>query len=104
MLRVSRRGLDSTRRHGHPELALTAETKLMPGVAVETEIPLWPTAMRWHAGEQLRLRISSKCLLPPLLPGLSDPDEQPGDRHIVHSGPRLPSRLRSEEHTSELSH
>src|SRR3546814_7325131 len=50
MLRVSRRGLDSTRRHGHPELALTAETKLMPGVAVETEIPLWPTAMRWHAG------------------------------------------------------
>jgi uncharacterized protein len=49
--------------------------------------------MRWHAGEQLRLRISGRTLLPILLPGLPEDPLQPGDRHGVHTGGHYPARL-----------
>jgi predicted acyl esterase len=93
VLRVSRRGLDENNQADRPELSLREERRLSPGEVVEVVIPLWPTAMRWHAGEQLRLRISGRSLLPAVLPGLPEDPLQPGDRHVLHTGGRYPSRL-----------
>jgi len=49
--------------------------------------------MRWHTGEQLRLRISGRILLPVLWPTLPEDPLQPGDRHELHTGGRYPARL-----------
>jgi len=49
--------------------------------------------MRWHAGEQLRLRISSTPLTPPALPGLPEPAAQQGKKHLIHTGKNNPLRL-----------
>ncbi|MEV7085559.1 CocE/NonD family hydrolase [Streptomyces sp. NPDC093085] len=94
VLRVSRRGLAPDSPVERPELDLRQERKITPGDIVEVDIPLWPVAMRWHAGEQLRLRLSGRSLLPALLPNLTADPVQPGVRHTVHTGGRHPSRLR----------
>jgi hypothetical protein len=93
MLRASRRGLDAGAPKDFPELALTTEEKLEPGHETELAIPLWPTAMRWHAGEQLRLRISAKSPRAAILPGVADAEYQPGERHNFHTGGRFPARI-----------
>jgi uncharacterized protein len=93
VLRLSRRGLDETSPADRPELSLRTERRLSPGEIVEAVVPLWPTAMRWHAGEQLRLRVSGRSLLPILLPGLPEDPRQPGDRHLLHTGGRYAARL-----------
>jgi uncharacterized protein len=92
-LRLSRRGLDPASPADRPTLGLREERRLSPGEVVEAAIPLWPTAMRWHTGEQLRLRISGRLLLPSILPGLVEEPPQPGDRHILKTGRGYPSRL-----------
>lgn len=92
VLRVSRRGIESV-DSTEALLGLRTESRLAPGELVEAEIPLWPTAMRWHAGEQLRLRISGRNLLPTILPGLPEDPLQQGTRHRFHTGPDHPSRL-----------
>jgi uncharacterized protein len=92
-LRLSRRGLDPDGHPGRPTLSLRAARPLSGGEVAEAAIPLWPTAMRWHAGEQLRLRISGRVLLSPILPGLEEEPLQPGDRHILHTGGQYPARL-----------
>jgi predicted acyl esterase len=93
VLRLSRRGLDENTPASQPELSLRTERRLSPGEIAEAVIPLWPSAMRWHVGEQLRLRISGRSLLPVLLPGLPEDPLQPGDRHVLHTGGRYPARL-----------
>lgn len=93
VLRLSRRGLKPDAPTDLPELDLREEHPLAPGEVVEAVVPLTPTAMRWHTGEQLRLRISGRSLLPILLPGLPDDPVQPGDRHTLHTGGRYPARL-----------
>ena len=93
VLRLSRRGLDPNSPADRPWLGLRDEHRLAPGEIVEAVIPLTPTAMRWHAGEQLRLRISGRTLLPILLPGLPEDPLQPGDRHSLYTGGRYPARL-----------
>jgi predicted acyl esterase len=64
-------------RPGRPELSFGEERRLTPGQAVEAVIALWPTAMRWHAGEQLRLRVSGRTMLPTLFPGLPEDPYSP---------------------------
>ncbi|MBV6760421.1 CocE/NonD family hydrolase [Rhodococcus opacus] len=93
VLRLSRRGLDESSKPSRPKLSLRQERRLAPGEPVEAQIPLWPTAMRWRAGEQMRLRISGTVMLPPVLPGLVEEPRQPGDRHVIHTGGRYPARL-----------
>jgi len=93
VLRLSRRGLKQNVAAGFPELDLREEHPLGPGEVVEAVIPLTPTAMRWHAGEQLRLRVTGRTLLPILLPGLPEDPLQSGDRHELHTGGRYPARL-----------
>ena len=92
-LRLSRRGLDPASPADRPTLSLREEHRLTLGEVVEAAIPLWPTAMRWHTGELVGLRISGRRLLPSVLPGLAEEPLQPGDRHILHTGGRYPSRL-----------
>jgi uncharacterized protein len=92
-LRLSMRGLEPGTPAERPVLGLREEHRLAPGEVVEAALPLWPTAMRWHAGEQLRLRISGRILLPAILPGLAEEPVQPGDRHIMHTGGGHPARL-----------
>jgi hypothetical protein len=75
VFRLSRRGLVPGSPTDRPELALHEEHRLTPGDVVEAAIPLTPTAMRWHAGEQLRPRISGRSLLP----GLSEDPCSPGN-------------------------
>jgi predicted acyl esterase len=93
ILRLSRRGLDPADPDDFPGLSLRQETRLTPGEPVEAEIPLWPTALRFHAGEQLRLRIAGRSEVAPELPGLPEPPVQPGDRHVLHTGGRYRAQL-----------
>ncbi|MFB1298578.1 CocE/NonD family hydrolase [Mycobacterium sp. pW049] len=93
MLRASRRGLDPSRPQSDPELLLTAESKISTTKPICVEIPLWPVAMRWHAGEQLRLQISGRNPIPSPLPGLAPDPMQPGRRHEIHTGSQYESRI-----------
>lgn len=93
LLRVSRRGLDPDAPAHQPELLLDKERFIPEGDIVEAEIPFWPVAMRWHKGEQLRLKISGKHLLPGLLPDLPESPMQPGKTHTLHTGGQYPSKL-----------
>lgn len=92
-IRASRRGLLPDHPVHHD---LTVERRLVPGEPVELHIPLGPIAMRWHAGEQLRLRISGVPLVPMRTPEMMHypPDPlQPGDSHSFFAGGPYPARL-----------
>lgn len=93
MLRVSRRGLDTEGFEDFPDVSLREVTPLNEGEIVQADIPFWPVAMRWHEGEQLRLKISGKNLLPVFLPGLPPLEIQPGKAHVFHTGEGHPSNL-----------
>ena len=93
MLRLSRRGIAQVSQDNYTELALDAESKIFDKQIVEAQIPLQPIAMRWHKGEQLRLRISSNPLKPPALPGLPRPATLGGDKHLIHTGGKYASKL-----------
>jgi predicted acyl esterase len=72
-----------------PVHAFNAPKKLSPGEVVRVDIAIMPTAMRWHAGQQLKLTISGTDLkrsgapLPTLNQGT----------HIVHTGAERASYL-----------
>ncbi len=93
-LRVSHRKLDaekSTRLqpfHTHREEAL-----LTPGEIAPVEIGIWPTAMVFHPGEQLRLEISGHGLR---VAHASDEAVQTRNtrRHILHLGGAYDTQLR----------
>jgi uncharacterized protein len=92
-IRASRRGLLPDHPVHHD---LTVESRLVPGEPVALDIPLGPIAMRWHAGEQLRLRISGVPLVPMRTPEMLHypPDPlQPGEAHIFYSGGQYPAHL-----------
>lgn len=93
VLRLSRRGLEDETVPGFPQLSLREERPLEAGEVVEAQVPLWPTAMRWHAGEYVRVRVSGRRLQPSVLPGLVEEPLQPGQRHLLHTDGDFPSRL-----------
>lgn len=58
-LRVSRRALDPARStEADPRLLLQGEQRLSPGEVVAVDIGLWPMAMKFHPGEQLKLTVA----------------------------------------------
>ncbi|WP_431236182.1 CocE/NonD family hydrolase C-terminal non-catalytic domain-containing protein (plasmid) [Mycolicibacterium psychrotolerans] len=98
-LRASHRELDSAastdlvpvHRHqsAHP---------LTPGEVVSLDVPIWPVAMAWHAGEQLELLISVQDLFPTsaLITGPPAAGGEPtGDNGTITlwTGASYPSRL-----------
>ena len=93
VLRLSRRGIDEKSPVESPDLSLRVEKKLKNNEIVEAIIPISPIAMKWHAGEQLRLRISGNPLKSPALPGLPKPAPQKGNKHLIHTGGKYSSKL-----------
>jgi predicted acyl esterase len=68
-LRVSHRELDEARsRPEHPVHPHTREWLLPPGEPVATEIEIWPSSMRFEAGQRLRVRVQGRShLLVPVI-------------------------------------
>ncbi|KAK1622026.1 hydrolase CocE/NonD family protein [Colletotrichum phormii] len=63
-LRVSQRELDTERSTDYePFLLHTSEKLLSPGEIVPVDIPLWPFALRIHAGELLSLNIAPASII-----------------------------------------
>lgn len=98
-LRASHRELDSAIAsdlvpvHRHKALQ-----PLSPHEVVSVDIPIWPLAMRWHAGELLELLISTQDLFPTSAlvagpPALSDDTASKMGNVTLWTGPRHPSRL-----------
>lgn len=90
-LRVSQRALDEGRstdlvpyqRHDRRE-PLTA------GEVMPVDIEIWPMAMRWHAGEKVRIEIAGHDLYK----GANDrPSGDNAGRHILHTGGRYAAYL-----------
>lgn len=64
-LRVSHRELDTNRSTDLEPLILhTSEKLLSPGEIVPVDIPLWPVALRFHAGELLSLNVAPASIAP----------------------------------------
>ncbi len=93
-LRVSHRKLDMARSTAdRPCLLHTSEELLSPGEIVPVEIPIWPTGMLWHAGEQLRVTVAGYNLKGPMFPGMSLAPTRNRGEHIIHAGGQYDSHL-----------
>jgi hypothetical protein len=93
-LRVSHRQLDLSRSTPpEPYLTHTAEELLTPEQIVAVEIAIWPTAMLWHAGEQLRVIVAGHNLAGRHIPGLPEPKLRNKGDHIIHTGGKYDSYL-----------
>ena len=97
-------------RASHRELDTDASTELvpvhrhktahplLPGEIVSLDVPIWPVAMTWHAGEQLELVISTQDLFPTsaLVAGPSQLDEESTSQAgsvTLCTGGQYPARL-----------
>ncbi|HEX6241595.1 MAG TPA: CocE/NonD family hydrolase C-terminal non-catalytic domain-containing protein, partial [Polyangiales bacterium] len=81
--RASLRELDSDESSDFlPVHAFTTPKKLSPGEVVPVDIAIMPTAMRWHAGQTLKLTIAGSYLKGS---GLPLPTINQGT-HVVHTG------------------
>jgi hypothetical protein len=76
-----------------PFLANTSEERLSPGQIVPVEIPIWPTGMFWHAGEQLRVVVAGYNLKGPMFPGMPLAPTRNKGEHIIHTGGEYDSHL-----------
>ncbi|MGX6605299.1 CocE/NonD family hydrolase [Micromonosporaceae bacterium Da 78-11] len=86
-LRVSLRHLDDTLTTSDvPAHSFDRTEKLAPGEVVEVEIDLLPIGLAFHAGEQLRLVISSRNLLGPMMPNLVEYVPANSGQHVIHTG------------------
>jgi predicted acyl esterase len=65
-----------------PVHAFKTAHKLAPGEVVPVDIAIMPTAMRWHAGQQLKLTIAGTYVKGPALP-LTTLNK---GTHVVHTG------------------
>jgi predicted acyl esterase len=82
-LRVSMRELASDKSTDYlPVHAFDAPQKLSPGEIVAVDIAMMPTAMRWHAGQQLKLTVAGTYLKGSGLP-LTTLNQ---GTHVVHTG------------------
>ena len=86
-LRVSARHLDETvTTDAVPAHSFDRIEKLSPGEVVEVEIGLLPVGLLFHPGEQLRLVISARNALGPLMPMTRDYTPRNSGRHVIHTG------------------
>ena len=76
-----------------PFLLHTAEEFLSPGQIVPVDIPIWPTGMKWHAGEQLKLIVSGYNLKGPMFPGMPLAPTRNKGEHVIHTGGKYDSHL-----------
>jgi uncharacterized protein len=86
-LRVSARHLDPARVSDDvPAHSFDRVEKLAPGEVVEVQIEILPLGMRFYPGEQLRLVISGRNLLGPMMPMVRNYVPANTGQHIVHTG------------------
>lgn len=110
-LRVSRRALDPCRStEFDPVLLLQGEQRLSPGEVVPVDIGIWPLAMKFHPGEQLKLTVEPFRNDPVNLPfGLAaidlpknsftfEPGTSPEMIHLAGGGPAtMPGWAKAQE-------
>ncbi|NNJ98887.1 MAG: CocE/NonD family hydrolase, partial [Desulfatitalea sp.] len=93
-IRVSHRQLDPDRSTPEaPVLTHAQEERLSPGQIVPVDIELWPTAMRFESGEQLRVLVTGHPMKGSLPPFLKLPKTRSKGDHIIHGGGRYDSHL-----------
>jgi predicted acyl esterase len=86
-LRVSARHLDAElSSEDVPAHSFDRVEKLVSGEVVEVEIALQPIGMRLYSGEQLRLIISGRNLLGPMMPMVRNYTPANLGQHIIHTG------------------
>ncbi|MBU2668226.1 CocE/NonD family hydrolase [Actinoplanes bogorensis] len=86
-LRVSLRHLDEKLSTGDvPAHTFDRVEKLSPGEIVTVEIDLLPVGLAFHPGDQLRLVISGRSLLGPMMPRLREYEPANSGRHVIHTG------------------
>ena len=86
-LRVSLRHLDpELSTPDVPAHSFDRVEKLAPGEVAEVEIELLPVGLVFYPGEQLRLVVSGRNLLGPMMPRLAEYEPANTGRHVVHTG------------------
>lgn len=86
-LRVSARHLDEKLSTDDvPAHSFDRIEKLSPGEIVDVEIDLLPIGLAFHPGQQLRLVISGRHLLGPMMPRLVAYIPANSGQHIIHTG------------------
>jgi predicted acyl esterase len=101
-LRVSHRQLDKERSTPQqPYHTHRREQRLKPKEIVPVEIEIWPIGMIWHAGQQLRIRVSGHDLMPGSnmahkATGVDVPwffETRNKGNHIIHTGGKYDSHI-----------
>jgi len=86
-LRVSARHLDPVlSTDAVPAHSFDRSEKLSPGEVVEVEVDMLPIGMRFYPGEQLRLVITARNTLGPMMPMVADYIPANAGQHIIHTG------------------
>ncbi len=86
-LRVSARHLDEAlSTDSVPAHSFDRVEKLAAGQVVDIEIDLFPIGLRFYPSEQLRLVISSRNALGPMMPQVADYTPQNQGVHVIHTG------------------
>ncbi len=86
-LRVSARHLDAALSSDDiPAHAFDRVQELIPGQVVDVDIDLLPIGLAFHPGEQLRLVISGRPLLGPMMPGVREYTPANAGQHVIHTG------------------
>ena len=95
-LRVSLRALDEARSTPHfPEQSFKVMEKLQPGQIVPIDIQIWPTGVKFRAGQKLRLVIAGYDYMGHPLPGGENTRFKPDNKgiHVIHTGGQYDSFL-----------
>ena len=93
-LRVSSRRLDPALSTDEvPVHSFDRVEKLCPGEVAEVEIDLAPIGLKFDAGEQLRLIVSARNLLGPMMPMVADYTPANTGEHVIHTGGERASYL-----------
>ncbi len=86
-LRVSARHLDeASSTDDVPVHSFDRSEKLAAGEVVDVEIDLLPVGLAFHPGEQLRLVVSARNALGPIMPMTRDYLPHNRGRHVIHTG------------------
>jgi predicted acyl esterase len=86
-LRVSARHLDEAlTTDAVPAHSFDRIERLSPGEIVDVEIDLFPIGLVFYPGEQLRLVISARNALGPIMPATRDYVPENSGRHVIHTG------------------
>ena len=93
-LRVSLRRLDEEiSTSSEPYYPFKEVQPLKPGQIVPVDIALWPTGMRYHAGEQLCVIVTGYNIRGPFLPSLPKSETINKGYHVIHTGGKYDSHL-----------